>query len=202
MAIDEDDETQFFSQFPSHHPTSQGSSVGGNLGRGIGFLDLNNNVDDFPELGSYQELLQDEPADHGCPSIGPGRGRSVSQGGGGHTRSVSIGGAHMCLFVAPGAAAVDGGVRGRGSAWVWLGQQTGCGRTGDGAITTSTDWWNKKIKERPDVRKFKGGNPDYLDILIELFQGVVVDGSSAYVPIDEVEEENMLLPMMDMSRVQ
>ncbi|XP_044982501.1 uncharacterized protein LOC123449363 [Hordeum vulgare subsp. vulgare] len=77
------------------------------------------------------------------------------------------------------------------SAWVWLGQQTGCGRTGDGAITGSTDWWNKKIKERPDVRKFKEGNPDYLDMLIELFQGMAVDGSSAYVPIYEEEEEDV-----------
>ena len=45
------------------------------------------------------------------------------------------------------------------------------------------------LQERPDVRKFKGGNPEYLDMLIELFQGVAVDGSSAYVPIDEDEEE-------------
>ena len=46
------------------------------------------------------------------------------------------------------------------------------------------------LQERPDVRKFKGGNPEYLDMLIELFQGVAVDGSSAYVPIDEDEEED------------
>ena len=45
------------------------------------------------------------------------------------------------------------------------------------------------LQERPDVRKFKGGNPEYLDMLIELFQGVAVDGSSAYVPLDEDEEE-------------
>ena len=45
------------------------------------------------------------------------------------------------------------------------------------------------LQERPDVRKFKGGNPEYLDMLIELFQGVAVDGSSAYVPVDEEEEE-------------
>ena len=77
MVTDEDDETQFFSQFPSHQPASQGSSVGGNLGRGIGFLDLNSNVDD-PELGSYLQLLLDEPSVHGSPPIGPGRGRSVS----------------------------------------------------------------------------------------------------------------------------
>ena len=48
------------------------------------------------------------------------------------------------------------------------------------------------LQERPDVRKFKGGNPEYLDMLIELFQGVAVDGSSAYVPIDEDEEEDVV----------
>ena len=29
------------------------------------------------------------------------------------------------------------------TAWVWLGRQTGCGRTGDGAITASNEWWKK-----------------------------------------------------------
>ncbi|KAI4969048.1 hypothetical protein ZWY2020_046378 [Hordeum vulgare] len=84
--MDEDDETQLPSPFRSHQPTSQGSSAGGNLRRGFGFFDLNSNVDDFPDLGSYQQLLLDEQAVLGPPSAGPGRGRAVSQGGGGLTR--------------------------------------------------------------------------------------------------------------------
>ncbi|KAE8803011.1 hypothetical protein D1007_21214 [Hordeum vulgare] len=309
MADEEDEQMPFFSQF---------SSAGGNLGRS---LDLNSNVDDFLELGSYQQLLFDQSAGHGLPPIGPGRGRPMPQGGGGRSRSLNIGGragSHLRPFVAPAVAAFEGGVIGRGrtvsqvtgrgvgranasssvgtrgktagkqrvsstaassedvdenegfededdnngfgektiakadwtdahitlfcniaceeardghcvngvwksraynnmkkkiyqrvgllhstkqfknciarlksyyTAWMWLGQQTGCGRTGDGAITASNEWWKIIIKERPDVRKFKGGNPEYLDMLIELFQGVAVDGSSAYVPLDEDDEE-------------
>ena len=59
MADDEEDRIPFLSQFHATHQASQGSSAGGNLGRGMGFLDLNHNVDDFPELGSYQQLLFD-----------------------------------------------------------------------------------------------------------------------------------------------
>ncbi|KAE8806804.1 hypothetical protein D1007_16890 [Hordeum vulgare] len=165
MADDEEEQMPFFSQFPSHQQATQGSSAGGNLGREMGFLDLNNNVDGFPELGSYQQLLFDQSAGHGLPPVGPGRARPVPQGGGGRSRSLNIGGragSHLRPFVAPGAAAVEGGVIGRGR-------------------TVS--------QERPDVRKFKGGNPEYLDMLIELFQGVAVDGSSAYVALDEDEEE-------------
>ena len=46
------------------------------------------------------------------------------------------------------------------------------------------------IQEKGDARKFRNGNPEYLDFLIELFQGVAVDGSTAYFPsFDEDEEE-------------
>ena len=120
MADDEEDRIPFFSQFHSHHQASQGSSAGGNLGRGMGFLDLNHNVDDFPELGSYQQLLLDQSAGHGLPPTGAGRGRPVSQGGGGgggRARSLNFGGragSHLRPFVAPGTATVEGGVIGRG----------------------------------------------------------------------------------------
>ena len=83
----------------------------------MGFLDLNHNVDDFPELGSYQQLLFDQSAGHGLPPVGPGRGRPVPQGGGGRSRSLNIGGrggSNLRTFVAPAAAAVEGGVIGRG----------------------------------------------------------------------------------------
>ena len=43
----------------------------------MGFLHLNSNVDVFPELGSYQQLLFDQSAGHGLPPVGPGRGRPV-----------------------------------------------------------------------------------------------------------------------------
>ena len=91
MDGDEDDGLHYFSQVPSHHQASQGSSAGVNPGRGMGFFSLNNNVDDYPDLGSYQQLLRGESAGHGLPRIGLGRGRSVSQGGGGRARSLNIG---------------------------------------------------------------------------------------------------------------
>ncbi|XBI09053.1 hypothetical protein VPH35_136691 [Triticum aestivum] len=228
MDGDEDDGLHFFSQVPSHHQASQGSSAGGNLGRGMGFFVLNSNVDDYPNLGSYQQLLRGESAGHGLPPIGLGRGRSVSQGGGGRTRSLNIGGGsgyHMRPFVAPGAAVGDGGVRGRGRS-VPQGTGRGVGRARGASSAGSIGVAGRGFsisqvasrqcasssavpsedvddsegfedgddncvfgEERPDVRKFKAGNPEYLDMLIELFQGVAVDGSSAYVPIDEEEEE-------------
>ena len=30
--------------------------------------------------------------------------------------------------------------------WVWLQQQTGCGRGLDGEVTATADWWEKEIK--------------------------------------------------------
>ncbi|KAE8792135.1 hypothetical protein D1007_33289 [Hordeum vulgare] len=213
MADEEEEQMPFFSQF---------SSAGGNLGRGMGFgrfLDLNSNVDDFPELGSYQQLLFDQSASHGLPPIGPGRGRPMPQGGGGRGRSLNIGGragSHLRPFVAPAAAAVEGGVIGRGrtvsqviergvgranasSSIGSRGKTAGKQRVSSTAASSEDADENEGFEdeddndgfgeERPDVRKFKGGNPEYLDMLIELFQGVAVDGSSAYVPLDEDEED-------------
>ncbi|KAI4990311.1 hypothetical protein ZWY2020_038674 [Hordeum vulgare] len=208
--MDEDDETQLPSPFRSHQPTSQGSSAGGNLRRGFGFFYLNSSVDDFPDLGSYQQLLLDKQTVHGPPSAGPGCGRAVSQGGGGLTRSVSIGSAHRRPFVAPAAASVGGGVRGRGRPlFQGTGRGVGLARgasstairgvAGRGfSISASRQRASSSAmpsedaddsegfedgddngaagEERPDVRKFKSGNPEYLDMLIELFQGVAVDG--------------------------
>ena len=45
------------------------------------------------------------------------------------------------------------------------------------------------IQEKGDAKKFRHGNPEYLDFLIEIFQGVAVDGSTAYIPGFEDEDE-------------
>lgn len=45
------------------------------------------------------------------------------------------------------------------------------------------------IQEKGDAKKFRHGNPEYLDFLIEMFQGVAVDGSTAYIPGFEDEDE-------------
>ncbi|XBH96383.1 hypothetical protein VPH35_086777 [Triticum aestivum] len=66
--------------------------------------------------------------------------------------------------------------------WVWLQQQNGCGRGLDGEVTATADWWEKEIKDRPNLKKFRNGNPEYMPLLHEIFHEVAVDGSSAYVP--------------------
>ncbi|KAI4968246.1 hypothetical protein ZWY2020_005358 [Hordeum vulgare] len=67
--------------------------------------------------------------------------------------------------------------------WLWLQQQTGCGHGSDGEVTATADWWEKEIKDRPNLKKFRNGNPEYMPLLHEIFHEVAaVDGSSAYVP--------------------
>ncbi|XP_037474192.1 uncharacterized protein LOC119350475 [Triticum dicoccoides] len=66
--------------------------------------------------------------------------------------------------------------------WVWLQQQTGCGRGEHGEITATTAWWEREIKSRPNLKKFRKGNPEYIGLLHEMFHEVAVDGTSAYVP--------------------
>ncbi|XP_073366955.1 uncharacterized protein [Aegilops tauschii subsp. strangulata] len=57
-------------------------------------------------------------------------------------------------------------------------QQTGCGRGEHGEVTATTAWWEREIKSRPNLKKFRKGNPEYIGLLHE----VAVDGTSAYVP--------------------
>ena len=100
-------------------------------------------------------------------------------------------------------------------AWVWLGFQTGYGRGPNDEIVATAGWWSKRIKvcshdvsmsifnclmrvlvfncpftmqDNKHAKKFQFGNPEYLDLLIEMYQGVAVDGSIAYFPDDEGEE--------------
>ncbi|KAG2658108.1 hypothetical protein PVAP13_1KG259505, partial [Panicum virgatum] len=52
------------------------------------------------------------------------------------------------------------------------------------------------MQENKNAKKFQFGNPEYLDMLIELYQGVAVDGSTAYFPGDE-EDEGLVQPAGD-----
>ena len=45
------------------------------------------------------------------------------------------------------------------------------------------------MQQNPNAKIFQRGNPEYMDMLIELFQGVAVDGTTAYFPGDEEDEE-------------
>ncbi|CAM0144831.1 unnamed protein product [Urochloa decumbens] len=66
--------------------------------------------------------------------------------------------------------------------WVWLQQQTGCGRGEHGEVTATKAWWEREIKSRPNLKKFRKGNPEYIGLLHEMFHEVAVDGTSAFVP--------------------
>ncbi|KAG2643931.1 hypothetical protein PVAP13_2KG367700, partial [Panicum virgatum] len=81
-------------------------------------------------------------------------------------------------------------------AWVWLGTKTGKGIAENGDYVAPASWWAKRIKENKNAKKFQFGNPEYLDMLIELYQGVAVDGSTAYFPGDE-EDEGFVQPASD-----
>ena len=52
------------------------------------------------------------------------------------------------------------------------------------------------MQENKNAKKFQFGNPEYLDMLIELYQGVAVDGSTAYFHGDE-EDERLVQPAGD-----
>lgn len=105
------------------------------------------------------------------------------------------------------------------SDWVWLQQQTGCGRGPHGEVTASAAWWERETKvfqvfvfclfgsqlpeqwrhmlmlpfclfqDRPNLKKFRKGNPEYMPLLHEIYHEVAVDGTSAYVPGTEEDFE-------------
>ena len=134
----------------------------------MGFLDLNSNVDVFPELGSYQQLLFDQSAGHGLPPVGPGRGRPVPQGGGGRSRSLNIegrGGSNLRPFVAPAAAAVEGGViwRGRTSSHVTgrrVGRGNGSSAAGSRGKTAGKQRVSSTAASSEDVDENEGFEDD------------------------------------------
>ena len=45
------------------------------------------------------------------------------------------------------------------------------------------------MQQNPNAKIFQRGNLEYMDMLVELFQGVAVDGTTAYFPGDEGDEE-------------
>jgi hypothetical protein len=45
------------------------------------------------------------------------------------------------------------------------------------------------LQSKPNLKKFRKGNPEYIGLLHEMFHEVAVDGSSAYVPGTEDDRE-------------
>ncbi|XP_066167572.1 uncharacterized protein [Oryza sativa Japonica Group] len=168
----------FFSQSLNEAPTghmdgsdygfSQGSSGYGGYGTDIHFggggsggLDLNSQADAFPDFASYQQILE------------PGGVR-------GHGASMSHSGPPAFNF------GVFGGGRRAGAS---SSQGTNVSED-DGNEEDEEDLGpDGQHMEKGDAKKFRHGNPEYLDFLIEIFQGVAVDGSTAYIPGFEDEDE-------------
>ncbi|XP_066323934.1 uncharacterized protein [Miscanthus floridulus] len=68
---------------------------------------------------------------------------------------------------------------------------TGLGRNSDGTVIADDEWWESKTKGKANWKKLKRGWPHYMPQLEQMFEGVAVDGSTAYVPSanEEFEEE-------------
>jgi hypothetical protein len=45
------------------------------------------------------------------------------------------------------------------------------------------------LQARPNLKKFRRGNPEYMSLLHEIYHEVAVDGTSAYVPGIEEDHE-------------
>ncbi|KAF2912871.1 hypothetical protein DAI22_10g045200 [Oryza sativa Japonica Group] len=188
-------------------------------GGGSGGLDLNSQADAFPDFASYQQILEPGsrstvPPSRPPPAAGGGRGSSRGGRGGGRGRGRSLtngagSGRGMRGFVPPGSSSGQGGVRGHGASMSHSGPPAfnfgvfGGGRRAGASSSQGTnvseDDGNEEDEEdfgpdgqhmeKGDAKKFRHGNPEYLDFLIEIFQGVAVDGSTAYIPGFEDEDE-------------
>ncbi|TVT99297.1 hypothetical protein EJB05_55346, partial [Eragrostis curvula] len=72
-----------------------------------------------------------------------------------------------------------------------LHNQTGRGALRNGWPKASNKWWKQALKGKglAEFKNLKNGAPPYFEKLKDVFQGVAVDGSSAFHPGDNSEQE-------------
>ncbi|KAG2625256.1 hypothetical protein PVAP13_3KG203389 [Panicum virgatum] len=217
MAGNDEETMGFFSQEHSHRrfdtdavdlDFSQASSAhaGGSLG-GLAA----GGADNFPDFDRYAQILRPEDGSvHRLPPIRPGSrssglrgktGRKARGGGsagasGSRSQNNGAGSSRsMRGFIPPGSSlGTASSMGGRGfcmppGASLPKGRGRGTSRGGEDASDADDDEDIEDEDECGPDGKVKRGNPEYMDMLIELFQGVAVDGTTAYFPGDEEEEE-------------
>ncbi|CAL4982238.1 unnamed protein product [Urochloa decumbens] len=75
------------------------------------------------------------------------------------------------------------------SFWRYLQGHTGLGRLPDGTIDADSEWWKTHTEKKPYLKKLQFGPPANEDLLDELFRGLPVDGTTAFVPGDDYGDE-------------
>ncbi|CAN6198172.1 unnamed protein product [Urochloa humidicola] len=70
----------------------------------------------------------------------------------------------------------------------YLQAHTGLGRNPDGSIDADSDFWEMHTQKKPYLKKLLYGPPANLELLEQLWRGLTVDGSTAFVPGDDYGE--------------
>ncbi|CAO2148280.1 unnamed protein product [Urochloa humidicola] len=70
----------------------------------------------------------------------------------------------------------------------YLQAHKGLGRNPDGSIDADSDFWEMHTQKKPYLKKLLYGPPANLELLEQLWRGLTVDGSTAFVPGDDYGE--------------
>ncbi|CAL4918055.1 unnamed protein product [Urochloa decumbens] len=70
----------------------------------------------------------------------------------------------------------------------YLQAHTGLGRNPDGSVDADSDFWMTHTEKKPYLKKLLYGPPANLELLEQLWRGLTVDGSTAFVPGDDYGE--------------
>lgn len=73
--------------------------------------------------------------------------------------------------------------------WRYLQGHTGLGRLPNGTIDVDSDFWTTHTEKKPYLKKLQFGPPANEALLDELFRGLTVDGTTAFVPGDDYGDE-------------
>ncbi|CAN6244195.1 unnamed protein product [Urochloa humidicola] len=72
----------------------------------------------------------------------------------------------------------------------YLQAHTGLGRNPDGSIDADSNFWITHTEKKPYLKKLLHGPLANLELLEQLWRGLTVDGSTAFVPVDDYGEND------------